>query len=402
MRKIEYKIVPIEDINLHGVTEEEASATDLRIAKKTGSVLSGKVIKSVEVEGEEFAPTNRFWQSLYARFRINSSFFRFFNYDEVFKRISERSSNDLIRVCIERNKQGDRLLAATGLNKAVILYEDLQEILEAFHSEGGVKYADGIVTSTHSPRIGYNPFKIGDDKFCNKFMLHAPIDGYGRPNIYLSLLRLICSNGMVGWAQTFKTTLALGHGSDSVRTSLRRALDAFSNDEGYAVLRSRFELATRSWASLREQQDLYRLLLRLQNDVKLRTGGPEPGEYSGILSDIASAGGEGDAGGKGSAVARAFTRMTGDPYELYHTDPNVLSEKRLRTLPVGCKVYDLFNFATEVATHHVSESTGRSLQAWVGQMLSGEYDLEDSCDQFDDFKDRFLPKRDSDGIESTN
>lgn len=406
MPKIEYKVLPLESLNLITTKQEEASAFEVSRAKKSGSMLSGNVVKGIEIEGEEFTPTNRFWQSLYARFSINRSFFTFFDYDEVFKRVSERASSDLIRVCIERSESGGQLLAATGLNKPVVLYEDLQEILEAFHSEGGVKYADGIVTSTHTPRVGNNPFDIGGDNFRNKFVLHAPIDGYGQPNIYLSLLRLICSNGMVGWAQTFKTSLALGHGSDSVRTSLRRALDAFSNDEGYAVLRSRFELATRSWASLREQQDLYRLLLRLQNDVKLRTGGPEANEYTGILSNLTNIGSDGGDGGEpanhGSKILRSFTRMTGDPYEIYHTDPNVLSDKRLRTLPVGCKVYDLFNFATEVATHHVSESTSRSLQSWVGQMLSGEYDLEDSCDQFDDFKDRFLPRKDSHGVEGNN
>jgi len=408
MPKIEYRVLPLESLNLMAVKQEEASAFEVQKAKKSGSMLSGNVVKGIEIEGEEFTPTNRFWQSLYARFAINKSFFTFFNYDEVFKRVAEKASSDLIRVCIERNESGGgQLLAATGLNKPIVLYEDLEEILDAFKSEGGIKYANGIVTSTHAPRVGYNPFSIAGDKFVNKFMLHVPIDGYGKPDIFLSLLRLICSNGMVGWAQTFKTSLALGHGSDSVRTSLRRALDAFSNDEGYAVLRNRFELATRSWASLREQQDLYRLLLRLQNDEKLRAGGPEPGQYTGILSDLANVvggdgGDAGNAGGYGSRVLRSFTHMTGDPYEIYHTDPNALSEKRLRTLPVGCKVYDLFNFATEVATHHVSESTGRSLQAWVGQMLSSDYDLEDSCDQFDDFKDRFLPRKDSDGIEGNN
>ena len=394
MPNIEYRVVPLESLKLQCLTEAEATPLERKQARKTKSAVSGKIVKSVEIDGEQFNPTNRFWQSLYARFNINKAFFRFFDYDEVFKRISDRSTNDLIRICIERDKKGDQLLAATGLNRPVILYEDLEEILEAYQSESGVRYADGIVTSTHTPRIGFNPFSIGGDEFCNRFMLHAPIDGYGKPNIYLSLLRLICSNGAIGWAQTFRTTLALGHGTDSVRTSLRRALDAFSNDEGYAALRSRFELASRSWASLREQQDLYRLLLRLQNDTKLRSGNLEPGKYTGILSDLTDY--------SGANVLKAFTGMTGDPHEIYHTDPNALTEKRLRTLPVGCKVYDLLNFATEVATHHVTESTGRTLQAWVGQMLADEYDLEDSCDQFDDFQDQFLPRKDSYGYEDNN
>jgi len=393
---IEYRVVPIQALSLNVVSDIEASARERQDAKKSKTMLNGNIIRSVEIEGEQFTPTSRFWQSLYARFNINNAFFRFFDYDEVFKRISEREANDLVRICIERTPSGQRVLAATGLNRPVIFYEDLQEILSAYRSESGVKYADGIVTSTHTPHIGHNPFKVAGDQFRNQFVVHAPIDGYGQPNIYLSLLRLICSNGMTALARSFRTTLALGHGSDSVRTSLRRALEAFSNDEGYALMRGRFEMATRSWASLREQQDLYRLLLRLQSDTKLRSGAIEPGQYSGILSDLS------DYGSGGGALLQAYNRMTGDPLELYHTDPNVLSEKRLRTLPVGCKVYDLFNFATEVATHHVSESTNRTLQGWIGNMLSGEYDLEDSCDQFDSFKDRFLPQRSAEDEEDLN
>jgi len=388
MPNIEYKVVPLRQLKLKILTANEMSERESREAKKA---VSGKLVKSIEIDGEQLAPTNRFWQSLYARFNINAAFFRFFEYDEVFERISQQETNDLIRVCIERDPHGHgTLLAATGLNKPVIVYDDLVEILDAFHSESGVKYAGGIVTSTHSPRIGSNAFTIAGDGFSNKFVLHLPIDGYGQPNIFLSLLRLVCSNGAVGFAPTFKTTLALGHGSDSVRTALRRALDAFSNDEGYAILRHRFEIATKSWASLREQQDLYRFLVRLHTDGKLRSGDLQPGQYTGILSDLGDV-----AASRHAAVLKAFTDMTGDPYEVYHSDPNMMSEKRLRTLPVGCKVYDLLNFATEVATHHVTESTARSLQGWVGQMLSQpDFDLEDSCDQFDiQFKDRFLPRK---------
>jgi hypothetical protein len=51
--------------------------------------------------------------------------------------------------------------------------------------------------SEHAPR--YNPtFQIARDGFQNKFVLDTPIDGYGRPAVYLSMLRLICANGLVG------------------------------------------------------------------------------------------------------------------------------------------------------------------------------------------------------------
>ena len=45
--------------------------------------------------------------------------------------------------------------------------------------------------------------------------------------------------------------------------------------------------------------------------------------------------------------------MTGDLQRIYGmANLDALSVKRQRTLPAACKVYDLLNFASEVATHH--------------------------------------------------
>jgi hypothetical protein len=59
---------------------------------------------------------------------------------------------------------------------------------------------------------------------------------------------------------------------------------------------------------------------------------------------------------------------------------DALSVKRQWTLPTKAKVYDLLNFASEVATHHADEYGARSSQAWLGSLISGEYDLENSAD----------------------
>jgi hypothetical protein len=50
----------------------------------------------------------------------------------------------------------------------------------------GICYVDGIVESTHVPRVGSGSFQIAGDEFSNRFLLAAPIDGYGLPNVYLS------------------------------------------------------------------------------------------------------------------------------------------------------------------------------------------------------------------------
>lgn len=88
----------------------------------------------------------------------------------------------------------------------------------------------------------------------------------------------------------------------------------------------------------------------------------------------------------GSPVIAAFHRMTGDISQTYGlANIEALSAKRQRSLPVGCKVYDLLDFASELATHHADEQGARASQAWLGTLLSGEYDLENSFDEFQDF-----------------
>lgn len=365
MSRFEYKHVPVSAIQVELTPFSEAEKAETVAQGSQYLFHGGKLVTAVVIDGERIAPTERFWNSLYARFGMNRAFFRFFDHKEVFDRITQKEPDSTVRLCIDRKYTGNpKLLAATGLNKPVLLYDDLMDVLGRFNATEGIKCENGIVISTHTPRIGNTTFQIAGDKFTHKFELHSPIDGYGQPNIYLSLLRLICSNGMVGLANAFKTTLQLGSSGDDVRYTLGRVLDGFSNDEGFAMLRERFDIAARSWASLREQQDLYRLLLTIQNDVKSGEGGAK------LLS--------------------TYEDITGRPIEIYKRDPNAFTTKRLRSLPVSCRVYDMINFATELATHKVSDASTIKLNAWVGGMISAEYDLEESCDQFDDFKSFFL------------
>jgi hypothetical protein len=392
-KSFEYKTLPLNQVQLDLVKMEDMTPEQRQTAQGSDYLFQGgKMVKAVVIDGEPIAPSARFWSSLYSRFGLNKAFFKFFDHQEVFDRIVEREANSKIRVTIENDVvTGDkRLLAATGTNKPVIVYDDLMEVLQQFRLEGKVGYSDGVITTTHTPVIGASEFKIGGDKFTNKFVLHAPVDGFGQPNFFLSLLRLICSNGAIGWANAFKTTLQLGSGQDSVSYTLRRALEGFTNDEGFAVMRDRFETAQSSWASLREQQQLYKLLIRLQNDSKLRSGVGIENVTNGPLLGFDR---EEWLKNPGS-VLKAYEGVTGNPFEIYFRDPNVMSFKRQRSLPVQCRVYDLMNFATELATHHVNEHHARMLQAWVGEMLSSEYDLEGSCDRFDQFRDMFINPED--------
>ena len=92
-----------------------------------------------------------------------------------------------------------------------------------------------------------------------------------------------------------------------------------------------------------------------------------------------------------SQVLRSFRKMTGDMAEIYGlANLDALSVKRQRTLPAACKVYDLLNFTSELATHHAGDQGQRMLQASIGSLVGGEYDLEGTADQFGDWRDFFI------------
>ena len=195
---------------------------------------SGKAtISAITVEGEKAVPTKRFWKSFFVRFGISDNVFRYFEPTEVFQRISERAPDDLLRYCLERDhERPPRLLAVSHPNRAVIRYAEVLD-LASRHGGHDPKYADGIVTTTHTPRSGDQPFQIGGDHFHHRFVLETPVDGFSHPKIYLSLLRQICTNGMVGYTRAFRSDVSLGK---DIAHCIGRALETYDNGEGYAAL----------------------------------------------------------------------------------------------------------------------------------------------------------------------
>jgi hypothetical protein len=360
--RFEYGVARIKDLQVHTATDR-----------------NGKVgVREVVLNDEAVQPTNRFWNSLHLRFGFTSNIFRYFSHAEVFQRISDTAPNDHIRWCVERSSSGvNRLLAVTNPSAALMAYEDLLELLHRYDITD-VRYSDGIVRSRHAPRWS-DTFHIGGDGFQNKFVLDTPIDGFGRPSVYLSLLRLVCSNGAVGYSPAFRSELSVGRGDDGVLFALTRVLDGFNNEEGFAALRQRFEAATRSWASVYEVNRLYKLLARLHNRGEIKSGAAVPAH------------GEDGATRSSSSLFHAFHEMTGDLSRIYGlANLDALSVKRQRTLPTACRVYDVLNFASEVATHHATEMGNRQVQAFLGDLLSSEYDLEGTVDQFGDWRDFFV------------
>jgi len=96
----------------------------------------------------------------------------------------------------------------------------------------------------------------------------------------------------------------------------------------------------------------------------------------------------GAGAGAGGSLDK-LDRMAGDLQWRYGVaNLDTLSAKRQRVLPAKCRVYDLLNFTSELATHHAQGAARDRLQAFIGGLVSDEYDLEGTAGrvpQFDDF-----------------
>ncbi len=362
-----YGVARVKDFAVHATTSVNAKS---KAPKRT--------VSTVEVDGLECRASKRFWTSIQCRFGFSANMFRYFDHKEVFDRVSVTSPNDRVRYCVEKdNVTGKRtLLAVTNPVANVVRYDALDNLLKKYEINEAT-YSNGIVRSTHKPRIGNAAFKLAGDEFANQFIIDTPIDGFGKPNIYLSLLRMICSNGAVGFTKAFRSEIVIGKKDDDVTFALIRAMDGFNNEDGYAALRQRFESAAGSWASINEVQRLYRVLINLASAGHLKKTGKE--YVDGKMVETAL------------PIFEAYHKMTGDITRVYGlANLDALSQKRQRTLPAGCKMYDLLNFATEVATHQAKPEGARKLQAFVGDVISSEYDLEGTCDKFNDWRDFFV------------
>lgn len=316
----------------------------------------------VSLDGLRCRVSERFWKSLFARYRFGASTFRYFRPGEVFDRICEVSRNDRLRVVVEHGGDEPLALGVSRPDHPVVSIDDVRDLADARGASASA-YANGAVLCTFTPRSGQAASPIGPDAFANRFVLQVPIDGFGHSQIYIGMLRLVCSNGLVAHHRAFASEIPA---SRDPRHTLRRAVECFDHADGFAALRERFQAAQGTWASVREAASLQRLLGRAS--------------YASQAGRV--------------AVLEAFDRLTGRMHEFYGlTNADTLPIRRQRLLPVKCRTYDLLNFAGEVATHLSGPTGGRALHSWVGSVLAEEFDLEGTAEHVPEFTDLFVAGR---------
>jgi hypothetical protein len=364
---IQYVTADIGALQVDGQAPTRQAATTRLDSRHGVSALGGRprlAPRSLLLGGMKVAATDRFWTSLFRRCGFNDAVFRYFSTDEVFRRVSERDSGSGLRFAVEHGPHGTpRLLAVSSPRAAMLSRDDAMTVISANGGEQ-VRYTEGRIYSTHLPADGPGAFKLGPDRFEQRFSLEVPLDGFGMPAIHVMLLRLICQNGAVAMQRALRSDVRLGERPDH---ALDRALGSFGNADGFSAMRQRFESAQRSWASLEEVRSL-----------------------EAILS-------HGGWGGGDRAPERrgAWGRMTGDLHGIYGiTTIDGISPKRRRLLPARCRMYDLLNFASEMSTHHAPPGLARRLDGWIGDAIVDEFDLEGSAKDVSDFEALFTETRD--------
>ncbi|MEY5061693.1 MAG: hypothetical protein RIS45_1614 [Planctomycetota bacterium] len=312
------------------------------------------------IDGEEVVTTQRFWWSLFMRCGLNEAVFRYFDPTEVFQRVAKRDAGRSVRFAIE-NPGADRprrLLAVSSPSGPLLGRDAAAEIIDNY---GGARigYGEGVLSSLHTPAFDDRALVIGPDEFRNRFHVEVPVDGLGEPRIHVALLRVVCVNGAIAMRSAFRSTIRIGKDPEH---SLDRALSHYSNDDGFSAMRQRFESAQRSWASLREVR-------MLESELSRISWGATDG---------------------GAERRRAFRAMVGD-YESRYGIASIeaLSVKRQRMLQANCRVYDLINFATEIATHHAPPIAASRLHGWLGGAITEEFDLENTANDVPEFTDVF-------------
>ncbi len=311
----------------------------------------------VKVDGKWFDTTGRFWNSFFSYFGFSESMFRYFQHQEVFDRICTTRPDTELRFSLDTDSK--RLLAVSSPKKIPIRAEVSDGLFRKYKARD-IQYVNGILTGTFIPQSGSKALKIGPDEFRNEYVLDVPVDGYGAPSIYLSLLRIVCENGAIARAPAFKSDLVVGK---DPAYNLARSIDTFDSDDGYSAVRQRYLAAQKAPASLRECLGLFKRLKPL-----------------------------------GSDIIKTYEKVVGDIYGVYGVaNLDAISEKRLRLLPAKCKMYDLLNLASEVATHQAKPEAARLLHGWTGSTICDEYDLEGTSSKSGDFPALFNNKRRSQG-----
>ena len=297
----------------------------------------------IQFEDRTYNTTARFITSFARKLKFSNNIFNYFTAEEVFDRVQQRNPDVAFKVTFDR--QDGEILGVVDENKKLLPAEIACNVFASDPRVQKIQYSKGVWEAEF---LLDGSFSIrNDSEYARKIWVHYPVDGVSMPCVYLSVLRQVCSNGMVAMVPGFRTDIEI---NDESGTHLSRLLRSYNNENGFMALESRLQTAQDTLASVNE-------LLKFENLLTTQ------------ISDQASA----------SQLQTRLEEMAGDPCARYETTSltNIAMKKR-SLLPVACSVNDLFNFCSELTTHHENIiSRVDAFNAALGGMLAQEFDLEE-------------------------
>ena len=297
----------------------------------------------IQFEDRTYNTTARFITSFARKLKFSNNIFNYFTAEEVFDRVQQRNPDVAFKVTFDR--QDGEILGVVDENKKLLPAEIACNVFASDPRVQKIQYSKGVWEAEF---LLDGSFSIrNDSEYARKIWVHYPVDGVSMPCVYLSVLRQVCSNGMVAMVPGFRTDIEI---NDESGTHLSRLLRSYNNENGFMALESRLQTAQDTLASVNE-------LLKFENLLATQ------------ISDQASA----------SRLQTRLEEMAGDPCARYETTSlNNIALKKRSLLPVACSVNDLFNFCSELTTHHENIiSRVDAFNAALGGMLAQEFDLEE-------------------------
>lgn len=322
-------------------------------------------------DGRNMKIAPRFWNSLCSMYSMSQSTFDLFTHEEVFNRLAETRNDGQVRITAEFDKGGERggihgtVLSVTKTNKPLLGVDDVEALVNKYKGTR-VRYSEGVITASFDCPFP-TPYTIANEEYAPRYTLKMPVDGFGLPITYLEMLRLICTNGMVGMSSAFREQFHLGKNDESVAFMLDKAMSTFSAEEEFHGISKRMDVAALSWSSLQESSVAYKALKEALEADKMTLEAK-------------------------TKIFDSFDKLCGHPLQFYKlTSREELSARRAAAIPTKATVYDLVTFMTEISTHKVHTQDAKDrINRWCGDVLSREFDLERSKEQYSDIGAFFI------------
>lgn len=299
--------------------------------------------QALDMNGERFAPSQRFLKGLAQRMKVPLSVFDLFSPLEVITRAAERVPDLALRLTVDHQEHKalglieDKGVPIPAGNIEIIMKEDRR--LQKFD------YHDGLITGRFD--LGEAWDIPNDSKYGVHISTEVPVDGMGTPETTLATWRQVCSNGAIAEAPLFRTKMEV---KDNGGDHFARLLKSFSNPRGVEMLHERLLAAAETKASVDEVYQIEQFIRRQVRDERHQM-----------------------------LLCERLQEVAENPCVRYAvTDLGAIGTKRRGLLPTGASVADVMNFVSELKTHHPEfVKNPASADGLLGNFYARSYDLEE-------------------------